>query len=357
GNGNNATEDKTRWGPIYVGNIDFNVPVYTWKRKEDLLLAAENGRKVKEQDVQLKINEVRYQVKESYWGYLYASSLMDFAKDIIDKLKDNIEQAKKRKGRTQSLEILLAQIQGKKAEIEKNFYLTQSSLALRLGMGPKQKIIPNEEWLESTPRELKPLEYYQDLAKNNKPEFQQLRSGIIAKDAMSNSQKKANWPMFAFITRYEFSYTSMRPRQEGIFTYDPYNRWTFLMGVGLRWSWDFGVNDALTQKFRAEAMELKAKEFYAQDGFNVLVEKSWREVKEAEEKFESAKAASKIAKSWLTRLAMNYGLGLGDTKELVEAYQARMLTLRDFYEAIFQHHMSWANLSSTVGLEVDPAVL
>jgi outer membrane protein, multidrug efflux system len=354
GNAAGATEDRTRWGPIYVGSFDFTYPLYTWGREDDLLAAAKNGRAVKEEDLQLKKNELRYQVKESYWGQLYAASLLDFARDIQEKLKENIQQAQKRKGKSVSLEILLAQIQGKTAEIEKNFGLAKSSLCLRLGLTPQDSITPQEDWLEATPREVKGLEYYQNLARETKSEFKQLQAGIAAKEALAESQKKAAYPVFAFMSKYEFSYTNMRDDQRGIYVYDPYNHYTFITGIGLKWTWDFGLNDAYTQKYRAEAMELKAKEQYAYDGYNVLVEKAWREVLESEKKLESAKNASKLAKSWLTKLAMNYGLGLGDTKELVEAYQARMLTLKDLYESIYAHHMSWANLSLMVGSEVDP---
>ena len=82
----NSTEDKNRWGALYIGSIEFTWPIYSWGRKGDYLKAANAGVEVKEQDKKLKELEIKYNIKKTYFGVLYATSLLDFVKGTKEDL-------------------------------------------------------------------------------------------------------------------------------------------------------------------------------------------------------------------------------------------------------------------------------
>lgn len=352
----NSTEDKNRWGALYIGSIEFTWPIYSWGRKSDYLKAANAGVEVKAQDKKLKELEIRYNIKKTYFGVLYATSLLDFVKGTKDDLSKALDNKKLSPKDRFRLEILMEQINSKEAEIKKNLDLAQRGLRLYTGcVDPTMKM--KDEWLEIIDRELKDLNYYVQIAKDEKPEIQKLNRGIEAKHSLSKAEFKGNYPIFAFLTKYDFAYTNMRNAQKSAFAYDPYNGTNAVIGIGLKWTFDFGVTNAKSAKVYAEALELEAQRRYADEGIPTLVEKAWLEVKEAEVNLAANKRASKLGKQWLAKFMGGASLGvISDTKEMIEAYQARLLTLKDYYEAIYKHHMAWAELSLAVGKEVDPTL-
>lgn len=351
----NSQEDKNRWGALYIGNIEFTWPLYSWGRKSDYLKAAQDGISVKQEDKKLKELEIRYNIKKTYYGVLYATTLLDFVKgsrEDIAKVLENKKLAEKDRLR---LEILTEQINSKEAEIKKNLDLALR--AFRLYVGSIDKTLkPKEDWIEITDRELKELSFYLQAAQDEKPELKKLQLGIEAKHSLSKAEFKGNYPVVAFLAKYDFAYTNMRNAQKSAFAYDPYNGTNAVIGVGIKWSFDFGVTNAKSAKIHAEAMELEAQRRFADEGIPVMIEKAWLEVREAEQNLMAQKRASKLGKQWLTKYMGGASLGIVDSKDLVDAYQARLLTLKDYYEAIYKHHMAWADLCLAVGKEIDPTL-
>jgi len=351
----NSSEDKNQWGALYIGSIEFTWPLYCWGRKEDYLKAANKGISVKQEDKFLKELEIAYNIKKTYFGALYATTLLDFikgARDDIEKVLENKKMAEKDRFR---LEILKEQINAREAEIKKNLDLALHAFRLYTG-SVDETLKPKDEWLEITERELKDFSYYLKIAQENKPEFQKLKLGIDAKHLLAKAEYKANYPVIAFLTKYDFAYTNMRNAQKSTFAYDPYNGTNAVVGFGFKWSFDFGVTNAKAAKINAEALELEAQRRYADEGIPTLIKKAWLEIEEADKNLNAQKKASKLGKQWLTKLMSSASLGIIESKELVDAYQARLLTLKDYYEAIYKHHMAWAELTLAVGKEIDPTL-
>lgn len=358
GNALHSQEDSSKWGAAFLGRLEFTQPIYAWNRKSDYLTAARHGKIVSEEDVRLKKNGLRYSIKESYYGTLYTLSLLDFireGKKDIERVETDLGKKITKEDRFK-LEILRSQIELKEAEVVKAYELARASLALRVGAKLEEEILPQEEWIEESERKIEPFEHYLAIARREKPEFRQLEAGIVAKKALASAEWKGQLPVLAVLAKYDFAKTAIRQDQQSVFAYDPYNQDIFVMGIGFKWDFQWGLQNAKASKYSAEALELEAKQAYATTGLAVLVKKAWLELNEAEAKMKSARAGSKAAKKWLANAMMGVSSGLGDVKKIVDAYQARALTLKDFYEAIFRHHMAWAELSQVVGIEVDPFV-
>ena len=154
--------------------------------------------------------------------------------------------------------------------------------------------------------------------------------------------------------KYTFARTNVRQKQTSTFAYAPYNGYNLIFGVGFKWDFDFGVSSAKGAKLESEAMELVETKLYADDGLALLVKKAWLQVRSSQETLEASEEALTTGKKWLRSVVSQTSLGLADSKEIADAYEARASTLKNYYEAIFNHHMAWAQLSLEVGREVDP---
>ena len=194
GNAIASTETKDAWGRMVIGNLRFTKPLFAWNRKDNYIEAATLGKAVKEGDTRLKENEIRYLVKEAYYGSLFTISLLEFIsdgkKDLRKVLEEGKEKKKQKKKENYRLEIFLRQVDEKEAEVKKAYDLAHAGLSLRVGMSGLDEMKPKEDWLSAQSRSLKPMEYYLELSKDSRPEFKQLKDGIKLNNYWQKRRKK-----------------------------------------------------------------------------------------------------------------------------------------------------------------------
>ncbi len=354
-------ENTHTWGAEYIASIEAKIPLYVWGRGDDLNHAAELNTELNKQDVVKKQNEIVSKLKEAYYGWQYALSLLDFVsetqKDLDGAIKA-MEEKKTKKEDILRLEVLKYQVEEKLAEIKKSVNLAQMGVAFYIGenlkLDRKAAIANEREWIELDQRELKPFEYYADLMKKNYPDIVKVGKGIEAKNSLLSSEKKSERPYFGALFKYDWAHTNQRTAQNNPFIYDPYNRSDVAFGVGITWDIDFGVKASKVDKLVLEIAELKSKELFANEGLKVLLNKSYMEVEEAQARAESLQKAYKSAKKWMANIGTSVGLGLAPAKDIVDAYTTRALVFKDYYESLYRYQMAWAALSNAVGVEVDP---
>ncbi len=353
GNATEANEDKNTFGRTILGKISVTQPLYAWGRRTNYKNAAHAGVHVEQAEVQQKEDEVRFQVKEAYFGFQLANSLRDFIQSGKEELLKTLNSRKKKGAKEDyRLQIFLSEVEAREAEVKKYYELAKEGYTLRLGA--ERGTLPKDEWLAAETRNKKPVEEYIAVAQASRPEFRQIGEGIFAKRSLAKAEKKGAYPVLAFMASYDLADTNVRTPQPGVFSYDPYNRETWALGVGFKLDlqWDLQANKAA--KLRAEADELEAKEGFARRGIEVEVRRSYLELEEAETRLQAATTAYQTGKKWLTGELMSYGSGLGNASGIVEAYGARAETTKAYFEAVHRHHMAWAMLSRVVGREVDP---
>ncbi len=355
GNSASSSSDMGAWGRMAIAKLQFTQAIYTWGRKSDYVAAAEKGILVKQGDSQKKEVDVRYDIKEAYYGCLYAHSLLDFIidgkKDLQKAFEENNTKKHSSKKENYRLEIFLKQIDEREAEVRKSYSLAHAGLALRSGWN--EDVAPVEDWISAKEHTLEPVNYYVSQARVNRVEFSQLNNGISAKRSLARAEKRGLLPVLGFGMNYDAAKTNVRPSQPGPYAYDPYNHWSISVGLGLKLDFAWDIQMAKAEKYEAEAEELEAKGTYAEQGIALEVRKAYWEVEEAEKRLKAAGDAYKLGKKWLSGETISYSAGLGKVQDLVEAYGGRAETVKNYYEAIFKQHLAWAALSKAVGRELE----
>ncbi len=357
GNSTFVREDSGVWGRTIFGKISLMMPLFTWGRKANYENAARAGMHVKKAESEQREGQLRYDVKEAFYGYQLANSFRDFISGGKAELEKAIAKRKTKKNEpvkdSLRLEIFLHEVESREAEVAKYLELAREGLSLRLGANRGQ-VLPKEEWLLPEPRDKKTPEYYVEQAQQSRPEFRQLAAGIFAKRSLAKAEQRALIPVLGFMASYEASETNVRTAQPGVFSYDPYNHKTTSAGIGFKWDFQWELQQSKAAKYRAEAEELELKEDYARQGIETEVRKAYLELVEAEARLKAATEGYKAGKKWLTGEAIGFASGLGSAQGVVEAYGARADTTKNYFEALFRYQMAWATLSQAVGTEVDP---
>ena len=190
-----------------------------------------------------------------------------------------------------------------------------------------------------------------------KPELKQLNKAIKAKNELAKAEMKSILPRFGIFARYNFSYTEARQPQESVFAYDPYNQNSLVAGVGFQWDMDFGITKSKSNTHKVDALQLTSQKKFAERGLDLLVRNTWEEIKALERALKKSSKALKYAKKFLGRTLIGGALGLVNAEDVVDAYQARILTFNEYFQKIYDYNMAWAKLSLAVGEEIDPFVL
>lgn len=356
GNATNAVEEKGTLGRMIMGRFTLSLPIYAWGRKTNYKNAAQAGIYVEEGEFATKREEVVYQTKEAFYGYQLANTLLDFVESGRKDLDKSLENRKKNVETAEAfkVDIFLEEIRAREAEVRKYFLLAQEGLALRVGL-PSLKIKESDAWLSPKIRKLDSLDLYLSHAGTQRGELRQITEGIFAKRSLSKAEKKGILPTLAVFGSYELSDTNVRPAQPGVFSYDPYNRETWTLGIGFKMDLQWDLQLVKAQKHSYEAMELELKEQYAKDGIALEVKRAYWEVEEAETRLQAAQKAQAVGKKWLAKVAIQSGAGLGTkTQALIDAYMAKAETSKNYYESVHRYNLAWAKLSQVVGVEVDP---
>lgn len=343
------------WGAFILGNVGAQYPLLTWGRKKKYMDAIEHGRTVSKAEERLTTNRLIFEVKQAYWGVVLGRKVLELIEDgkaDLAKARENLGKKAKKRDRYR-LEIFEQKLLGTEAEVTQLLETARSALAFRMGLNlaEAELPVPKDRWLKTSGQELKPLKGYIAEAMAKRPEFEQLRVGIEAKRLLASAENKGRLPVVGLGIQYKYAHTAQRTRQQSVFAYDPYNLDALEAGIGVKWDFNWGLQSAKAARYRAEAEELEAKQLYARNGITVQVSKAYHEFKAARARMQAGRESYKSAKKWLRREMIGVGTGLGDTKNLVEAYTAWAEAARDNFESQYAFLEAEAKLAEMIGAE------
>jgi len=365
GNAINAYENG-KWGPWLTSTLQILQPVYTWGKISSYKEAAAQGLEVAKAQTRKSESELVYEIKELYYGAVLAEQLVDFlqgGKNDVDELvkKATEDQAKKRPDISRRdfyrLKIFAAEASYRLEEAKKLRELARHALSLKLGFHPDTETLPSESALSPIELPIPEESLLRARLATERPELRQLHHGIAAKRALLEAEKANKFPMLFLGGQLELAYSNVRQKQNSPFAFDPYNRSQIGVGIGVQWNFDFATTLANEQMGRAEISELERKEEYAQVGFVMELKKSLADLREMKTRVEESREAFQVGKRWLVSETMGYSAGLGEVKNVIDAYLARAKTAKDHWEAIYRLNMAWAGLDKTVGSNLTPNAL
>jgi outer membrane protein TolC len=356
-------KDKNTWGVQWVASLETKIPLYAWGKQNDLTHAATLNTEINHLDINKKQIEIIFKLKEAYYGWQYALSLLDFLNDTQADLESAIKVLENKNAKKDDLfhlEVFKYQLEDRKIEVEKNVRLTRMGVNFYIGedisFDEKNAIENERKWIELDKRELKDFDYYYAIMAHDYPDLLKVAKGITAKGDLLTSEKKSTLPVFGGLVKFDHAETNQRNAEKNPFIYDPYNHNFLAVGIGLTWDIDFGVSQSKQDKLIIEIAELHAKEHYAQEGLKVALRKAYYEVDEAEQRALVLHKAYKSARNWLANIETSVGLGLTPAKDIVDAYTSRALVNKDYFESLYRYQMAWATLSESTGVEVDPVL-
>ncbi len=335
-------------------------PLYTsgkWSAARDAAVA---GVAVQSAGVDRRRAEVVLRVKELYYGLLLAKQLYDAAAESQSELKEaRTRLMEKIEGESEEVsynDLYKLDTFGFKVDqglhrVEKEMALARSAFKALLGLAPADSFDVAGEGLEQEAVTIEPLEVYVARALKDRPEIRQLAAGIEARRAQVSVARSDYYPQVFIAGGGKLGYAPNRDRQTGPFVRDDFNVRQAGAVIGLRQSLSFGMTRSRVAAAQAEYQKTLATEKAARDGIALEVERAYRDLAEAGANVESGERALKASRSLMVATRDAFNAGLGESKEMVDAFKGYGEMRVEYFRAIFEYNRAAAQLDRVTGKE------
>jgi len=340
--------------------IDLVQPIYTWGKISNAKKAAQYGVEAGEAGVVKKKSELVLQVKKTYFGLVLAKELREVvlegqgnARKGRQQINDLIEEGSDEVGQNDLLKLDVFEYEIKKnlARADKSIEMGKAAMMMTLNMDRNIgfDIIPPQEEIEPAPLEV--LAVYVNRARAERADVKQLRAGVMVRRSLLKISKSDYYPQIALVSSLQWGIAPHRPNFNNPFLRDDFNFFRAGAVITLRQNFSFGLTKARHATQKAELAELFSKEDQAMNAIALQVERTYRDVIEANGNLVNSDRAMRSAKSWMTSSAIGFEI-TGDSADLLNAYTAYSKMQNEYYQAVFSLKTTLAELDHVTGVGV-----
>lgn len=343
-------------GPFTRIELTVNQPLYTFGKLKAHVEAADRGLEAKQASLERFEQELVRSVKELYYTAQLNEELRRLVSDTVEQFEKAVEKAEelleKGDGTLTQQDLLklrygLSRTKGELLEIEKGEALVHSALLRLLCLPTGEDFDLKEKRLKPVSFELDDLSSYQQKA-SQRPEWRQLVAGIEAKKAELRAEQRT-WLPDVFLTGlFRYAVAPNRDEQDNPFAVEEFNYLEGGLLLGWRLALDFGIAGRVAEK-QAEVAQLLQEQREATTGMLLEVEKAWREAAQKQQTLSFAAEARKNGRALAATAASSFHLGLGEAKEVFEAFGIYTEAAARYFLAIKDFNLAVAELERVTG--------
>ncbi len=285
-----------------------------------------------------------YNVKRAYFGVLKAKKQNETAQEVLKQAKKHLDLAKGfyEVGLKPKIEVTKAEVEVSNAKlglITAQRQLREAFLNLKIAMGVIDMPDFDIKEEENTLRKLEEEEAL-NIAIERNPQLQAVRLNKLASISTEEMIKKEYFPTFTGSGNYGYTAEEF-PLQQ---------KWTLLFQMSLPlfsgWSTAYKLKQA-----RADTAYYSYKEDSITQQIKSQIKNLFIQLKEATQKVETLRVALKQAKENLDLAMGRYEVGVGSSIEVVDAIVLYEQTNTQYWQAVYDYNVTYAEIGKTVGLE------
>jgi outer membrane protein TolC len=352
--------DDDDLGPFTKGDLEVIQPLYTFGRLQHEVRAAALGVETKQAATKKVRDAVVATVKELYYNLVLSRQSKNLLTEVQEHFTKALETAEQRleagEGTVTQQDILklrigLTGVTKETYTLERAVAVTKEALMYQLGLSPKTDFEIADTDLEPVILQLQPLDAYLEQADKHRPELAQLEAGLAARQARLQALRSMYYPSLFLAGGIRYAVAPNRDNQDNPFVNDEFNYFNAGMALGLRWKLDFWMTRAKETERLAELAKTETQKENATQGIELDIKRRYLEVQETQQKIEAAQTARKAARALLVTTLANFGLGVGDAKDVFDSIGLYTRIVSDYYTAVRDYNLAAARLSQATGQE------
>jgi outer membrane protein len=346
-------------GMNVFGNLTFALvqPLYTFGKIAHREGAAAKNIEIKKAAVDLKKGEVMVQVAQAYYGLILSNQGKDAVADARTYLRDARERITRllrvnSPNVKESDQYRLAMYEGGvekfAAQADEGSKVAYQALKALVGYGSGQDFrVPQELPAPTAPSG--GLDHYIRTALELRPEFTQLKSGLVARQLLVDAAKADRYPSFFLAVVGQVAGAPGRDYNPDPYVNDYFNDIGAMPMVGAKWHFDFGILKSKIGQARAELDQLRHTEKHALMGIPVEVAKDYGKVQENYKASVGMEKAYVNARRWLVTAFSNFDMGLGKMEDIFQAFERFGAFRGDYLMALYDYNLAVAQLDKSSG--------
>lgn len=342
-------------------DLDLLQPIFTFGKLSGLTNAAYFGVQADQAKLEGERENVRLQVRKLYWAMVLGKELLAVVKDAEkelkkaeDKVQEKLDEGSEDVTQTDlfKLQIFRYEMNKRHREVLDKIELTKAALKSTLGLAEDIDYDIDTDYLDPLDVKLDSLPIYIEMAIQNRAELAQLRAGINARRALIGVSKSEYFPQFYFGGQIKYNFAKDRFDPKNPFLYNPTNyfRPGFVLGMNL--NLNFLQTRDKVRLAKAEYLQLARNERLVINGIKLDVQKAYLEVKQAEKNLLDSRKALKASDNWLRSATMTFDIGIGEVKDLIDAFKANGAMQSEHFQTIFNYNVALAKLCKAIGRDL-----
>ena len=320
----------TDLGPFFRVEVNFLQPLWTWGRIDAANDAAAAGIVARKNLVDEKGNEVRSRVLDLVMGIRLTTRLLAIGADVQSALKDadaRVQKSLKANDGEISpedryrIEIFRSQLTQRIADGERTLRIARVGLAATLGLKPDQLQLKDDPLPDTSQVRPPDLEVALTDAIQQRPDLKALDAGIQAKEAEVRAARAELLPQIGLVGQFAWGTAPGRDIISNPYVGDYFNALSIAGALVIRQNLSFWTVITSANKKDSELTTLRKQRAGAVRAIQVEVENSIAELTAAITKREAAAKAVAAGRSWFRSATLNFGIGVGDSRDLIDAYR------------------------------------
>jgi outer membrane protein len=354
-----ASLSNVQWDKVFTRTeIKLIQPVWDFGKISAGVQAGEAGVQALRQQQAGTRADIEMNVRKAYWALKAAREALD----TLDEGSGYLEDAQKRiekdlsegKGGFTVIDRLRmrtarADLETRVLEAHKIADIARNGLRALLGPdAPADVDVDDEPFgpLEIKPR---PVTYYENLARFERPEVLALGYALKAKYQLATLERRKEYPDIVLIGTGAIARAQTVDDPQNAFLSHYFNSTTFGVAAALRMQLDFGPKLARAARLRAEAEETDFRRAEAMGGIIFEVRRAYADMAEASGRVAALDKGAKAGKAWISAVAQNLAVGLGEARDFTDALGQFFLMRLRYLQAVADLNVAAAALTRATG--------
>jgi outer membrane protein TolC len=349
------------WGPTFRLDVKGTLPLYGFGRWSSAKEALGEAKAAAEANLPSFRHKLRYNVQRAYHGIVGAREMLytlgEGRKKLVaarEKLERDLESQEGAETEIDLIKIKVfeSEVDAMEAQTRQIERVALAALRFLVGGAGKELIdVPEDPQLQLE-RDLEPLETYQGLALEHRPEVAALRHALRALEAKVELKKAEFWPIIALALGWRWSRTPGRTDVGNWVLSDPYNAGGYMpyFALTMQYDLDWGLDKYALDQARAELSAMTADQQEAVEAILLEVETTYIEVTTARDGLEALDRSRRLTKGWLAAAVQSHAAGLGGSKEVKDALKEHFQIMAQTHRLIGEYNAGLAKLDKVTGV-------
>jgi outer membrane protein TolC len=358
----NLKNDWYNWGIFTRAEITSLQPIYTWGAIDNAINAARQGVIAAEAGFEAQTSSYEERLTELYFSRLLAMELNRLVTNAHDQLEDAEEQLNEmiEEGDTEieesdvfEFKIFKFEFLSRVEEVRQNLLFTEAAWNLALNNRAQEvTYTPESPFLDQIDFQMMDVLYYEEQARATRPELRQIQAAYNAARYGLQANKAANYPSFFMGLSASVAYTPNRPKQNNPFIINSTNYASVSYGFGFRQNLNFLTNRVSIDRAEIQVRQARYAQEAALDGIMLEIREKYRNMMMSYSKLDNTREAFQISTEWLRLEQIDYDLGFGDVKKLIDAVQKNLELEAALKQRIFDFNVNVMKLNRAAGLPI-----